>query len=346
MPEAVEAPRSAPPRPPVLVMGAGAIGCYLGGSLQAAGVPVVFVGRARVLGALREHGLTLTDLDQRHAHLAPALLDLHERVPAGLAPALVLFAVKSGATASAAALLADAVPAGTTVLSMQNGVGNAALARTAAPALHWLAGMVPFNVAELGPGRFHRGTSGVLAAQDDPVLRAHVADFKRAGLPLQLHADLRAVQWGKLLLNLNNPVNALSGQPLRAQLMERGYRQCLAALQAEALQVLGAAGIAPAQLAAVPPRHVPTLLRLPTWLFRVIAGRMLRIDANARSSMAEDLALGRPTEIDALCGEVVRLAAAQGRDAPVNARMVALLTAWPQRPVSMPARAMKAALGL
>lgn len=338
-------PTAAPP-PSVLVMGAGAIGCHLGGLLQAAGVPVEFVGRPRVLGALRAHGLTLTDLDGAHHHLDAATLRLHDALPAGLAPALVLLAVKSGATAEAAAALAAALPAGTPVLSMQNGLSNAAVGAQAAPALRWLAGMVPFNVAELGPGRFHRGTTGALAAQDDPALRSLAPHFARAGLPLQLHADLRAVQWGKLLLNLNNPINALSGRPLRAQLMERGYRQCLAALQTEALGVLRAAGIAPAQVAAPPPQLLPALLRLPTPLFRLIASRMLRIDPQARSSMADDLALGRATEIDALCGEVVRLAESLGRAAPHNTQMVALVKACPCPPVAMDANRMKTALGL
>jgi 2-dehydropantoate 2-reductase len=330
----------------MLVMGAGAIGCYLGGCLQAAGVPVVFVGRPRVLAALREHGLTLSDLDGGHQHLPVDTLSLHEQVPAGLAPSLVLLAVKSGATAEAAALLGAALPGGTPVVSMQNGLSNAAIGRQAAPGLRWLAGMVPYNVAELAPGRYHRGTTGALAAQDDPALRSRLADFERAGLPLQLHADLRAVQWGKLLLNLNNPVNALSGKPLREQLMDRGYRQCLAALQSEALALLHGAGIAPAQVAALPPHRVPTLLRLPTPIFKLIAARMLRIDPQARSSMADDLAQGRKTEIDALCGEVVRLAESQGREAPINARMLALVQAWPARPQPIDSRAMKVALGI
>jgi 2-dehydropantoate 2-reductase len=334
------------PTDPVLVMGAGAIGCYLGGCLQAAGLPVVFVGRPRVLAALREHGLTLSDLDGQQRHLGADVLTLHETMPAGVRPSLVLLAVKSGATADAATTLAAALPPGTPVVSMQNGLSNTSVARAAAPGLRWLAGMVPFNVAELSPGHFHRGTTGTLAAQDDAALRAHAAAFERAGLPLQLHADLGAVQWGKLLLNLNNPVNALSGKPLREQLMDRGYRQCLAALQTEALQLLRRKGIAPAQVAALPPHRVPLLLRLPTPLFRLIATRMLRIDAKARSSMAEDLALGRPTEIDALCGEVVRLARSQGLSAPINARMVALVEAWPQRPVPMGSKAMKVALQL
>ncbi len=327
-------------------MGAGAIGCWLGGGLQAADVPVVFVGRPRVLAGLRAHGLTLTDLDGRAQHLPADTLSLHESVPAGLAPALVILAVKSGATAEAAASLAAALPAGTPVVSMQNGLSNADVGRAAAPALRWLAGMVPYNVAELGPGRYHRGTTGQLAAQDDPALRAMAAAFERAGLAMQLHTDLRAVQWGKLLLNLNNPVNALSGLPLRAQLMQRGYRQCLAALQTEAMDLLKRAGIAPAQVGALPAHRIPTVLRLPTPLFKLLAARMLRIDPKARSSMADDLAAGRVTEVDALCGEVVRLAATLGRRAPLNARMVELVTTCAQRPVAITPGDMKSALGI
>jgi len=331
---------------PVLVMGAGAIGCYLGGCLQAAGVPVVFVGRPRVLQALRTHGLTLTDLDGGHRVVAASDLSLHETLPDGVAPALVLLAVKSGATAEAAAQLGAALPSGTAVVSMQNGLSNVATAQQVAPTLRVLAGMVPYNIAELEPGHYHRGTTGELAAQDDLALRALQPDFERAGLPLHLHADLRAVQWGKLLLNLNNPVNALSGQPLRVQLMDRGYRLCLAALQTEALAVLQRAGIAPAQVGALPPQRIPPLLRLPSPLFRLIAARMLRIDPKARSSMADDLAQGRATEIDALCGEVVRLAQANGTSAPLNARMVALVQAWPQRPVALDSTAMRRELGI
>lgn len=331
---------------PVLVMGAGTVGCYLGGCLQAAGVPVVFVGRRRTIDALRAGGLVLSDLDGRRVALAPGSLRLALEVPERLTPALVLLAVKSGATVDAAERLGAALPAGTPVASMQNGIGNADLGRTVAPQLVWLAGMVPFNVVETAPGRFHRGTTGGLAAADHPALRALQADFARAGLPLQRHADLRPVQWGKLLLNLNNPVNALSGQPLRAQLMERGYRRCLAALQAEALGVLRRAGIAPAKVAALPPAHLPALLRLPTPIFRRVASKMLRIDPAARSSMADDLSRGRPTEIDALCGEIVRLAATVGMRAPINARMTELVKAWPARPVPLGPEAMRQALGL
>jgi 2-dehydropantoate 2-reductase len=319
------------PAGPVAVMGAGSVGCFVGGRLQAAGVPVHFVGRPRVLQALRRQGLTLSDLDGGQTQLPADRLSLHEAPPAGAA--LVLLCTKSGATAEAAAQLAAVCAPGTPVLSLQNGVANAAVAAAAAPALDCIAGMVPFNVAELGPGRYHRGTFGRLAAQRHPALAAWLPAFERAGLPLALHDDLRPVQWGKLLLNLNNPVNALSGLPLRAELLEHDCRVVWAALQAEALAALRRAGIQPAALTPVAPPLLPHLLRLPTPLFRRLAARMLKVDEKARSSMADDLALGRPTEIDAICGAVVRLAADHGLAAPRCARMVELLSVPQPQPL-------------
>jgi 2-dehydropantoate 2-reductase len=330
---------------PVVIMGAGSVGCYVGGRLLAAGAEVHFVGRPRVLQALSEHGLTVTDLEGGRSEAAAGTLHLHETLPALAAPpALVLLCVKSGATAQAAAQLAAALPAGTLVLSLQNGVANAEVGAAAAPALTWLPGMVPYNIAELGPGRFHRGTTGALAAQDHPLLQAWLPLFQAAGLRLKLHADLRPVQWGKLLLNLNNPVNALSGLPLRAELLDRDCRRVFAALQLEALAALKAAGITPAQMTALPPERLPLVLKLPNWLFTRVAARMLRIDEKARSSMADDLALGRPTEVDAICGAVVRLAQASGLRAPRCARMVELLGV--AKPVPLGGRRLRRELGL
>jgi len=315
-------------------MGAGSVGCFIGGLTQLAGVPVHFVGRPRVLAALRKNGLRLTDQDGLDRHIPALQMRLHEQPPAGLKPDLVLLCVKSGATVEAATTLGLTLPLGTPVVSLQNGIANAPQAREAAPQLHWHAGMVPFNVAELAPGHYHRGTGGALAAESSPgdlALAAWQTALTRVGMPLELHADLAPVQWAKLLLNLNNPVNALSGRPLRDELLQRGYRRVLAALQEEALDLLGAAGRPVAQLTPLPPRRLLALLRMPTFVFRLAAARMLRIDAKARSSMADDLAQGRTTEIDALCGEIVRLAQGLHRNAPLNARMQGLVEAWPKR---------------
>jgi 2-dehydropantoate 2-reductase len=309
----------------VLVMGAGAIGCYLGGRLALAGHDVHFVGRPRVLDELRMHGLTVTEPDGRSGTIRPDTLSLHEEVPSGLGIALVLLCVKSSATPKAAVALARALPIGTLVVCMQNGLHNAEVARSVAARLRFLSGIVPFNVADIGPGHFLRGSAGMLALEEDDVTRAWLHTLRDAGLPAATHKDIRAVQWGKLLLNLNNPVNALSGLPLRAQLLDRDLRTTTAALIDEALGVLAGARQRAARVTPLPTRWLPALLRLPTPLFKLIAASMLKVDGRARSSMADDIVLGRRTEIGELCGEVVRLAKSLNRRAPRNEKMLGLI---------------------
>jgi len=333
----------------LLIMGAGSVGCYLGGLLAAVGRTVHFVGRPRVLDGLRKNGLTTSDLEGRRLHIPPSGLNLHQALPQGLRPELTLLCVKSGATIGAAQDLQQALAAGSLVLSMQNGIGNAERAAVTAPGLQWRAGLVPFNIAELSPGHYHRGTTGALMVQGtagEAALAGLQTAFLAQGIKLQLRADLLGAQWGKLLLNLNNPVNALSGLPLRAELLERGYRRCFAALQSEALDLLDAAGMQAMTMTPLPHRWLIHLLRLPTPIFRLLAVSMLKIDAKASSSMADDLGRGRVTEIDALCGEVIRLGLRVGRPAPLNTRMQEMVQAWPQQPQRLHPGEMAQALGI
>lgn len=318
-----------------VIVGAGSIGCHVGGRLAAAGATVILVARGRRAEDLRGHGLTVASLDGDRADIAPSALTVvatpAEAAPLAGAGPLVILATKTGATTEAASAIGAAFPAGTAVLSLQNGVDNTTRIRAAAPAVTALAGMVPFNVTldHDATGRLvaRRTTSGEIHAEDAPILRTLAPVFAKAGLPLSLASDMAAVQWGKLLLNLNNPVNALSGLPLRDELMNRDYRRALALLMDEALGLLKAAGQTPAKAGAAPPRLIPFILRLPTWAFSRIAASMLSIDPAARSSMADDLAAGRPTEIDDLSGAVIRLATSLGRRAPANEAALRLITA-------------------
>jgi 2-dehydropantoate 2-reductase len=235
--------------------------------------------------------------------------------------------VKSAATPEAARELASVLRPGTPVVSFQNGIDNAATLRAELPQALVLAGMVPFNVVHRADGGFHQGSEGALKAQQHAALASFLDAFARAGLPLQQHADMRAVLWAKLLLNLNNAINALSNQPLLRELAQRDYRRCLALAQREALQLLEAARIPLAKLTPLPMRWVPALLTLPDGLFQRLFARMLTVDPLARSSMLDDLDSGRRTEVDWLCGEVVRLAQSLQRKAPVNARLAELVHA-------------------
>ncbi len=333
-------------RPHVLVMGAGRVGCWLGGRLQAIGAKVYYVGRPRVLQTLYQRGLTLTGGEGRMVALSPDSLRLHDAVPPGVRPHLVLLCVKSGATAEAAAELNATLPPGSLVLSMQHGVSTADMAQHYAPDLVVLRGLVPFMVAEQAPGHLHRTGDAPLCAQTHMGLLPWLPWFNGASLPLQLHTDLLPMQWGQLLLNLNHAVHALSGLPLRAQLLDGNLRACTAAMIGEALQLMRLAGIQPAPPVPVPPALLTKWLRLPSLLFRLAGRSMLRLDAGPVSGIAEDWARQLPTEIEIFQGEVLRLAASLGQLAPVNARMTQLIRSRSPRNPPMTSVSMRKQLGV
>jgi 2-dehydropantoate 2-reductase len=307
----------------IVIAGAGTIGCYLGGLLQAAGAEVVFLGRARIAAELAEFGLTLTDRDGARAHLPGSAIRATTEVDVLARAALVLVTVKSGGTEEIGRALGSHAQPGTLVVSLQNGVGNVALLRSLAVNQEVVAGMVPFNVVHLGKGCFHRATAGALVIESG--VPAIAERLRTTGLAVIEHPDMQAVAWGKLLINLNNALNALSGLPLAQQLAVRAWRRVLADCIDEGLSALSRAGITPAQAGPLAPRLLPFVMRLPDWLFRQVARAQLRIDPLARSSMWEDLERGRPTEIDYLQGAIVSLAREVGTAAPTNARIQALV---------------------
>ena len=129
----------------------------------------------------------------------------------------------------------------------------------------------------------------------------------------------------RLLVNLNNAVSALSGAPTRDLLRLSPYRRIVAAMIAEGIKVLRTAGVATARLRGVPVAVMPPILRLPDPLVRLILRSQIKVDAAARSSMWEDLQRRRPTEVEFLNGEIVRLAQDVAAAAPLNRKIVELV---------------------
>ncbi len=307
----------------IVIAGAGSIGCFTGGLLAAAGHQVTLLGRPRILAEIAEHGLTCTDFSGMTQMIGADQLTLATD-PTCLADAeVVIVTVKSRATADMTALVAAHAPVQAPVISWQNGMDNGTSLRAGLVGRDVRAGMVPFNVVPSGAGCFHRATSG------DIVIEAGAGDLAKAvntpDLSVTESARIEAVQWGKLVVNLNNALNALSGLTILEQLSDRAWRRLMADQAAEAIRVLKAAGIEAQPTTPLPVWMMPFVLRLPTALFSSIAAQMLTIDPTARTSMAYDLAEQRPTEIDSLQGKIIALGAQYGCETPVCVRVAELI---------------------
>jgi 2-dehydropantoate 2-reductase len=311
------------PDRPIGIAGAGSIGCFVGGIAAASGRRVVLLARPRVIEEIETNGLRLTSFEGLDRKVVSNQLTMSDDPAIFGSAGVVLVTVKSADTAGMADVIAQHAPADAIVVSLQNGIGNVAVLRERLPGRRVLAGMVPFNVVSAGAGRFHRSTSGDIVIERDEAGTA--AQLSVPGLTMRPTENIVGVQWGKLLLNLNNALNALGDLPLRRQLAQRSWRILFADQMAEGLAAIRAEGIKPVSSTPIPASWTPPLLRLPDAIFEALLGRTMKIDPEARSSMWEDLQRGRATEIDYLQGVITEIADRRGLQVPLSHRIVALI---------------------
>lgn len=296
--------------PRIVVMGAGAVGCYYGGLLARAGAAVTLVARPPHLEALRRDGLHFDGLRFRERIAVEAAGDASAVRDADW----VLFAVKSTDTEAAAREMAPYLPAQALVVGLQNGVDNlerirAVLPNPVVPAVVYVA------VAMSGPGALrHTGRGdlviGPMGARDRQVDFGSVAAvFERAGIGCRVSGNVEGELWVKLLMNCAyNPVSALGRSQYKTMAARPDVLGVMRAVVHEVIAVAEAAGV------TLPPGdHVEAACRLADSM------------PEATSSTAQDLARGRRTEIDHLNGYIVRRGAELGVPVPVNATLHALV---------------------
>lgn len=304
------------------IVGAGNIGCYLGAYLcQDSALDVKFFGRDTVALELAAHGLTATSYD-KPAHFAQPIA-FYSSLNSLIECDVVLLTVKATALVPMLAQLKRFLRPDVPVVALQNGIGvGEMLAQDLANPV--LRAIVPFNVIKQRAGQFHRASAGDIIWQYNvnEAVNYVISVFNRLQLPVCTSHDITAAEYGKLLLNLNNALNAISGLPLKQQLLDTNYRLLLSAAMREWLAICSKVGITPVAYTRLPNRLLPWFLRLPTFLFRRIANSLLSIDEQARSSMSDDILAKRRTEIMFLNGAVVRMGQQYQLPTPVNTLLV------------------------
>ncbi len=287
----------------VAVMGAGAVGCYFGGMLARAGHDVVLIGRAHHVQAIQAAGLRLQTRSFDEAVGVRASVD----AAAVRGASLVLFCVKSTDTDSAARSMQPHLMPGAMVLSLQNGIDN--VERLRHLLVQPVRAAVVYVAAEMaGPGHVRHHGRGELLVEPGPGGDAWAGSFRAAGIPVDISGNVRQAQWIKLVLNCAyNALSAIGQLPYGRLLASTGVDEVMQQVVRECVAVAAAEGVAlPADIHST---------------VRALADTM----PDQRSSTAQDLARGRPTEIDHLNGIVVRLGRDHGIPTPVNQALQTLV---------------------
>ncbi|OCK59458.1 2-dehydropantoate 2-reductase [Bradyrhizobium sp. LMTR 3] len=280
----------------VAVVGAGAVGCYYGGLLLKAGHDVTFIGRQPHVDAINAHGLLLDTKSFREHLPARAATD----TTALAAPDLVLACVKSADTEEAGRALAGRLRPDTSVLSLQNGVDNAP--RLSAIIGHAVIPVVVYVGSEMaGPGHVRHHGGGDLAIGPSAASAALAEMLQAAGIGITIADDIDRTLWSKLIINCAfNALSAVAGIAYGPMLEVAGTRDVVTSAVQEAISVARASGV------SIPDDLLEHIQNIPAMM------------PNQMSSTAQDLARGKPSEIDFLNGHVVRKGAELGIATPTN----------------------------
>jgi 2-dehydropantoate 2-reductase len=299
----------------IVVVGAGAVGSFFGAMLARAGHQVTLIGRPAHVQAIETHGLQL-DLAKTTAVETvriPATTDLAVLRQADL----VLFCVKSTDTAALAHSMAAQVAPQAIIMSLQNGVENAALIASALPnpvipAVVYVATEItaPGCLKHHGRGELVIGTMQTPRLSNAPQTLADiVALFASAQLPVHISQDVMVDLWSKLLINC--VFNAISG------LAQTSYGKLAAVPAIQTTQAALVRELIAVALADGTPLDEATAMQAVATITKTMAGQ--------KSSTAQDMARSKPSEIDHLNGFVVRRGQALGVHTPVNQAMYALV---------------------
>ncbi len=300
------------------VVGAGAVGSFFGAMLARAGHAVTLIGRPAHVQAIRAQGLQLHMGGRVEAVRLGATDDL-----AALREAdLVLFCVKSPDTEAVAREMAPLLRPNAWVFSLQNGVDNApAIARhvqgagqVVVPTVVYVATAMPEPgvVKHFGRGDLVVGPLTNAERRDSAHaqrLRALAELFSGAGVPVRVSDDVMGELWSKLMVNsAYNAISALVQLPYGRMVELPEVRAVMRAVVQEVVAVAEAEG-----------QHLP----LPQAMEAM--ERIATAMPGQLSSTAQDLARGKPTEIDHLNGHVARRGVALGIATPVNQTLHALV---------------------
>ena len=277
-------------------MGAGAVGSYIGAMLARAGHDVTLIARPQHVEAIKAHGLVLESRSFHDSIPVQATADA-----SGVAGAdMVLLCVKSADTEAAGRAMAPHLKPDATVLCLQNGVDNAerlqaTIRQVAVPAAVYVA------TEMAGPGHVKHKGRGDLIIGPSPASESVAKQFSDAAIPTTVSENVLGELWVKLILNCAyNALSAVAELPYGPMLKVQGVTDVMESAIGECVAVARALNI------PIPANISDTVFAL--------AGTM----PEQYSSTAQDLARGKPTEIDYLNGYVVRKGAELAIPTPTN----------------------------
>jgi 2-dehydropantoate 2-reductase len=284
----------------ILIVGTGALATLFAARLSKAGHSVTMLGTWKNgIDALRQDGARLINLKGNEHQFSVHATD-DPRECTGAKYAIVL--VKAWQTERVAGQLSKCLAEDGLALTLQNGLGNRETLALSLGLERVALGSTTTGATLLGPGLARAGGEGIISIERHQAIDPLEAALRSAGFNVQIVEDAQSLLWGKLIVNAAiNPLTAILRVSNGELLNRPPARELMGKLAREVADVAGAEGI---NLSFNDPVEM--------------AEEVARKTAANHSSMLQDVLRGAPTEIDAICGAVLKAAQKHQIGAPVN----------------------------
>lgn len=284
----------------ILIVGTGALASLFAARLARAGCTVIMLGSWKAgLEALQTGGVRLLDsAGNEHRFAVQATNDPREC--RGIRHALVL--VKAWQTEQIAGQLRECLAEEGLAVTLQNGLGNRETLAHSLSSNRVALGVTTTGATLLGPGLVREGGEGVISIERHPSLGPVEEALRSADFNVNLVEDAQSLIWGKLVINAAiNPLTAILRVPNGKLLELPSAREMMKALAHEVAQVAEA-------------ERIPLPFSDPV----AAAEDVARKTTANHSSMLQDVLRNAPTEIDAICGAVVKIGQNHAVETPIN----------------------------
>jgi 2-dehydropantoate 2-reductase len=284
----------------ILIVGTGALATFFAARLSQAGYSISMLGSWKAgLDALQQTGARLIDSDgNEHRFNVQAVSDPRECGEIKYA----LVVVKAWQTEHVAEQLKECLAADGVAVTLQNGLGNRESLARSLGSNRVALGTTTTGATLLGPGLVREGGEGIISVERHPILDPIAKALTSANFNVSFVEDAQSLIWGKLVINAAiNPLTAILRVPNGKLLELASTREMMQTLATEVAQVAQA-------------ENIPLPFADPFAAAEEVA---LKTSAN-HSSMLQDVLRAAPTEIDAICGEVVTVGKKHQIDTPVN----------------------------
>jgi 2-dehydropantoate 2-reductase len=306
----------------IAIIGAGAIGSALGALLSRAGHEVTLIGRSAHLNAIGQNGLIVNGV--------LGMFTVHPKFAETLdfRPDFAFLTVKTQDVLSALQTNRSFLT-GVPVVTFQNGVRSDELVATLIPRVQIISAVVNTGASYLTPGTVTVVNQGSLVVgrpfgdHDSEV--DTVAGILGAVIPTRVSTNIQGAHWLKLIINLNNAFPAITNMTIPQVYADPYLRQLAVRVMREGLKVAKKANIHLESLPDTSVFLIQLMAKLPIQLAaRLLSSSTRRIESEwpLMGSTLQSLRRGRPTEIDYLNGEIVRVGQQQNTPTPLNATIV------------------------